>query len=82
MSETEVFEILKEIAGKVTGSEAAFKNATMASDFREDLGMDSISVLYMVLDIEKRFKIRFDNKSIAQLKSVGDVVDYVLKHQK
>ena len=82
MSETEVFEILKEIAGDVTGSKEAFKNATMTSDFREDLGMDSISVLYMVLRIEKRFDIRFDNDSIAKLRSVGDVVNYVLKHQK
>jgi acyl carrier protein len=82
MTESSVFEDLVKIARDVTGNPDAFKDATLDSDFRKDLGMDSISVLYMVLAIEKKFQIRFDNKSIEALQHVGDVVSYVLSHAK
>jgi acyl carrier protein len=82
MTESSVFEDLVTIARDVTGNPDAFKDATLDSDFRKDLGMDSISVLYMVLAIEKKFQIRFDNKSIEALQHVGDVVSYVLSHAK
>jgi acyl carrier protein len=82
LTKESVFEDLKKIAQDVTGNPQAFTDATPASDFRKDLGMDSISVLYMVLAIEKKFKIQFDNPSIEHLQNVGDVVSYVLGHAK
>lgn len=79
MEQEELFKKLKQIAEKIMGE--SFDDATPASLFKEDLGMDSISVLYMVMAIEKDFGVRFDNKSLDTFKSVQDVMNYIEKSQ-
>ena len=46
---------------------------------REDLGMDSLSMLIMALQAEKTFGIRFENMSAAAFATVGDVCAYIEK---
>lgn len=43
----------------------------------DDLGMNSISMLFMSLTLEERFNIKFDNTDFASLKSVGDVINII-----
>ena len=58
-------------------------NAIDLSTLREDmtlvgdLGLTSVGVLYNVIAIEEFFNIRFDNVGFADLKTVGEVVDYI-----
>ncbi|MBQ1210811.1 MAG: hypothetical protein IIX68_03305 [Clostridia bacterium] len=42
-----------------------------------DLGLTSVGVLYNVIAIEEFFNIRFDDVGFADLKTVGEVVDYI-----
>ena len=44
-----------------------------------DLGLSSVGVLYNVIAIEEFFNIRFDDIGFADLKTVGEVVDYIEK---
>ena len=39
-----------------------------------DLGMTSISLLYMAMATEEEFGIKFNNEDFATLRTVGDVV--------
>lgn len=43
----------------------------------EDLGLASVSMLYMVVAIEETFKIEFDNLSVEDFKTVKDTIDYI-----
>lgn len=43
----------------------------------EDLGLNSIGVLYLVLAIEEEFNITMHNSSIESFKTMGDVISYI-----
>ena len=43
----------------------------------EDLGLMSVSMLYMVVAIEETFKIEFDNLSVEDFKTVKDTINYI-----
>lgn len=44
----------------------------------EDLGLNSVNVLYLVIAIEEVFNIRFDDDTgVDTFKTVGDAADYI-----
>ena len=47
----------------------------------EDLRADSANVMVMIMDLEDNFNIMVEDTAITELKTVGDVVDYIEKHQ-
>ena len=47
----------------------------------EDLKADSANVMVMVMDLEDKFGIMVEDDQILKLRTVGDVVDYIEKHQ-
>ena len=78
MTRTEIIEKLKEIILKATGNEpSSLDNCTEASNLTTDLGMNSIALLFVVIAIEETFDICFDEDSVSDFKTVGDVVDYL-----
>lgn len=52
---------------------------TETSGLLEDLGMTSISLLYMAMATEEEFGIKFCNEDFATLTTVGDVVKCIEK---
>lgn len=48
------------------------------SVLRTDLGLDSIQMLYLVIVIEEKFKIDFDDAQMAQFKTFGDIINYIM----
>ena len=42
-----------------------------------DLGLNSVGVLYVVIAIEEFFCIEFENVGFNDFKTVGDVVNYI-----
>ena len=54
---------------------------TMESRLVEDLKADSANVMVMILELESEFGIEVEDEVILQLKTVGDIVDYIEKHQ-
>ena len=51
---------------------------TMESRLVEDLKAD---VMVMILEMETEFGMEVEDEVILQLKTVGDIVDYIEKHQ-
>ena len=48
----------------------------------EDLRADSANVMVMIMDLEDNFDMMVEDSAITELKTVGDVVVYIEKHQK
>ena len=44
------------------------------SELIDDLGLNSIAMLYMALELETEFGIKFDNNDFESLCTVGDVL--------
>ena len=47
----------------------------------EDLRADSANVMVMIMDLEDNFNIMVEDTAITELKTVGDVVNYIEKNQ-
>lgn len=78
MTRSEIIEKLKAIILKATGAEpSSLDNCTEASNLTTDLGMNSIALLFVVIAIEETFDICFDEDSVPNFQTVGDVVDYL-----
>ncbi|MCW6652611.1 acyl carrier protein [Aerococcaceae bacterium NML191292] len=43
----------------------------------EDLGADSLDVVELVMELEDRFNVQFEDEKIEQLSNVGDAVQYI-----
>jgi len=74
MTKEEILEGLKEVFATVKPNMDVSKVSTDAA-LVTDLGVDSLSMLLLSLAIENKYGFQFDTK--VQLKTVGDVVDYV-----
>ena len=57
------------------------QSITPQSRLVEDLKADSANVMVMILELESEFGIEVEDEVILTLKTVGDVVDYIEKHQ-
>ncbi len=74
-----VFEDVKAMIAKQLKADAS----TITRDTRlvEDLKADSANVMVMIMDLEDKFGIMVEDDQIMKMKTVGDVVDYIEKHQ-
>lgn len=52
------------------------------SDLQNDLGMDSFSAIETMFGIEEKFNIKADEKELGNIKTVGDLLDYIKGKQK
>ncbi len=79
LSKEEIIAKLKDIllvadGGNADKIGAADENTRLS----EDLGLNSVNVLYLVIAIEEVFNIRFDDDTgVDTFKTVGDVTDYI-----
>ena len=48
----------------------------------ESLGADSLDLMELVMSFEEEFGVEIDTDEIANLKTIGDVVEYIQKIQK
>ena len=68
---------LKDMFTAVFGQGMDFSNLSEASDLRKDVGMNSISLLYMAMVLEEKYSIQFDNNDFAKINTVKDVIEIV-----
>ena len=47
---------------------------TMEANLREDIGINSIGLLYMAMAVEEEFGVKFKNEDFAAIVTVKDVV--------
>lgn len=73
----DVFEKLVELFEKVFEGDVDVSNVNRDSRLVEDLGMQSIGMLYMALAIEEEFGIKFHNDDFAKIKTVEDIINKI-----
>lgn len=79
MEKTEILEGLKEVL-HMAKPKLVLDNVTLDSNLTTDVGVDSLTMLMMVLGIETKFEMRFDTQE--PFTTVGQVVDYIYKAKK
>ena len=78
LSRAEIFEKLKEILLFADNkNQTVIEKCDESTKLVTDLGFNSVSVLYMVIAIEESFGIVFDNVSMNDFETIGDVVTYI-----
>lgn len=50
---------------------------TPSTSFVDDLGMDSVDMLRLIIEVEKEFDIRLDDINVQMLFTLADAVDYI-----
>lgn len=75
-----MFDQLKEVFLQVMGEEFPIENVSENSRIFDDLGLNSVSLLYLVLAIEQRFGVTFSNESISSFRIVGDICTFLEKN--
>jgi acyl carrier protein len=70
---TEIRQILVELLEADTGEK--FPDLADSKNLREELGLDSVDVVSIVSQIERRFRIRLTHQELEKLATVGDVLN-------
>lgn len=79
MSNDEITTGFAEIIEEVVGIEAA--DVTPEKSFVDDLDIDSLSMVEIAVQTEDRFGVKIPDEELANLKTVGDAVDYIAKNK-
>ena len=74
-----IFDTVKSMIAKQLKVDEA--SITPESRMIEDLKADSANVMVMIMDLEDKYGIMVEDDQIMKLKTVGDVVAYIEKHQ-
>ena len=74
-----IYEKLISVCTAVFDGEVDLTAVTADANLREDLGINSIGILYMALAIEEEFGIKFVNEDFAGIQTVQNVVDLIEK---
>lgn len=69
-------EIVEEVAGVVQDDVSSEKS------FVDDLDIDSLSMVEIAVQAEDKFGVKIPDDELANLKTVGDAVDYVAANSK
>lgn len=77
MTNEEILGVLAEIVNEVAGVET--NEITADKSFVDDLDIDSLSMVEIAVQVEDRFGVKVPDDELANLKTVGDAVDYVAK---
>ena len=65
---------LTELFENVFENEIDVKGISEETRLIEDLGMNSIGLLYMAMAVEEEFSVSFTNEDFAILHTIGDVI--------
>ena len=68
------FERVAEIFEQVFEGDISVENMTLESKLKEDVGLNSIGMLYMAMALEEEFSIKFTNEDFPAIKNVEDVI--------
>jgi acyl carrier protein len=79
LSQTEVLAGLAELVNEDTGIDIS--QVQMDKSFVDDLDIDSISMLTIINNAEKMFKVTIPEEKVADLKTVGDAVNFITEAQ-
>ena len=73
------FEKVRDIIVETLGSDA--DQVTPEASLADDLGADSLASVELVMALEEAANIKIDDADVANLKTVGDILDYLNTHK-
>jgi acyl carrier protein len=79
VSNEDILSGLAEIVEEIAGVDAA--EVTADKSFVDDLDIDSLSMVEIAVQAEDKFGVKIPDDQLAELKTVGDAVDYISSHQ-
>jgi len=80
MDRNQILEELKGVLRTVEGHDDNVIDAcTEDSSLKNDLGLNSIAMLYIIIVIEEKFDISFENCHMDDFKTMGQVIDFIEK---
>lgn len=69
------FEKVKKVVAEQMG--VSEDSITKETSFVDDLGADSLDVVEMIMALEEEFDMEFPDGNAADIKTIGDVVEYI-----
>lgn len=54
----------------------------LTTSFTEDLGADSLDLVELIMELEKKFDITIPEDASENIRTVGDVVNFIQEHKK
>jgi acyl carrier protein len=70
----QTFQRLVNVFNTVFEDEMDAKAVRLDADLREDMGINSIGMLYLAMAVEEEFGIKFSNEDFTGIRTVEDVV--------
>jgi len=70
-----VFEKIKNILAEQLDADA--DEMTMETNIARDLGADSLDVVELLMSIEDEFEVEIPDDEIENIKTIGDLVEYI-----
>lgn len=77
MSEKEVFDKLINIFNIVINRSVDVSKINIDSMIVEDLGVNSIGLIYLAVAVEEEFDVDMSKASLESFKTIKDVIDYI-----
>ncbi len=74
-----VFEKIQEILAAQFDVEA--DSITNDTDIQQDLNADSLDIVDLIMSIEDEFEVEVPDDAVDEVKTVGDLVKFIEKHQ-
>ncbi|GAB3550834.1 acyl carrier protein [Actinopolyspora lacussalsi] len=78
MTNEEITSGLASIVEEVAGVDA--EEVSVEKSFVDDLDIDSLSMVEIAVQAEDKFGVKIPDDELANLKTVGDAVDYIVKN--
>ncbi|MGN0632072.1 MAG: acyl carrier protein [Ruminococcus sp.] len=50
---------------------------TMDTNIQDDLGADSLDIVDLIMAVEDEFEVKIEDEEVENLKTVGDIVNYI-----
>ncbi|MCQ2956439.1 MAG: acyl carrier protein [Mycoplasmoidaceae bacterium] len=77
-----ILQRLKKILKDALPKQVNLSKVELTDRLVEDLGFNSVAMVYMAFAIEKEFSVDISDLSFASFKTINDVINYIVKHTK
>jgi acyl carrier protein len=79
VSNEDILSGLADIVEEIAGVDAS--EVTEDKSFVDDLDIDSLSMVEIAVQAEDKFGVKIPDDQLAELKTVGDAVNYIAKNK-
>lgn len=79
MTNTEVFDKVKNIVAPYCKNKEALETATDTTSFLDDLAINSARLVDIVIDFEDSFDIEVEDEEADKIRTIGDAVKVIIE---